>query len=68
VSVLVIVVSYELMHLRFRGARRSNATLPVSDLDEPLQVVLKANGEKSELFPTNLRSLFSYDSMSVLCL
>jgi len=43
-------------------ARRVNSVLrSPRDLGEPLAVVLKADGRKSELFPFDLRSLFSYD-------
>ncbi|CAE6446112.1 unnamed protein product [Rhizoctonia solani] len=43
-------------------ARRSNATLRSTNLDDPLAPVVKANGEESALAPQTLRQLFSYDS------
>ncbi|KAF8601632.1 hypothetical protein BDV93DRAFT_495491 [Ceratobasidium sp. AG-I] len=43
-------------------ARRSNATLRSTNLDDPLAPVVKANGEESALAPQNLRQLFSYDN------
>jgi len=43
-------------------ARRVNSVLrSPRDLNEPLAVVLKADGRKSELFPFDLKSLFLYD-------
>jgi len=47
----------------FSAARRSNARLPVTDLDEPLRVVLKADGTRSRWFPANLKSLCAYDGL-----
>ncbi|KAL5638186.1 hypothetical protein ACGC1H_005027 [Rhizoctonia solani] len=43
-------------------ARRSNATLRSTNLDDTLAPVVKANGEESALSPQTLRQLFSYDS------
>ncbi|QRV97884.1 THP2 domain protein [Ceratobasidium sp. AG-Ba] len=43
-------------------ARRSNATLRSTNLDDPLAPVVKPNGEESALAPETLRQLFSYDS------
>ncbi|KAG8762386.1 hypothetical protein FRC11_009616 [Ceratobasidium sp. 423] len=43
-------------------ARRSNATLRSTNLDDALAPVVKANGEESALAPQTLRQLFSYDS------
>ncbi|KAG8680314.1 hypothetical protein FRC08_016390, partial [Ceratobasidium sp. 394] len=43
-------------------ARRSNATLRSTNLDDPLAPVVKTNGEESALAPETLRQLFSYDS------
>jgi len=44
-------------------ARRVNSVLrSPRDLGEPLAIVLKADGRKSEVFPADLRSLFSYDA------
>jgi len=43
-------------------ARRANSVLRTPrDLSESLAVVLKADGNKSEFYPADLRSLFSYD-------
>jgi len=43
-------------------ARRVNSVLrSPRDLGEQLATVLKADGRKSEFFPADLRSLFSYD-------
>ncbi|KAF8678656.1 hypothetical protein RHS04_05208 [Rhizoctonia solani] len=43
-------------------ARRANATLRSTNLDDALAPVVKANGEESALAPQTLRQLFSYDS------
>jgi len=43
-------------------ARRTNALLRSTSLDEALAVVLKPDGCKSKLYPANLRSLFAYDA------
>ncbi|KAG8917330.1 hypothetical protein FRC03_010594 [Tulasnella sp. 419] len=42
-------------------ARRRNAALRASNLDDPLLVIVKPDGTESDLFPTDLRTLFSYD-------
>ena len=44
-----------------RLARKANARLDPTDLSEPLKVVLKLDGEKSEGYPADLRSLYDYD-------
>ncbi|CAE7131946.1 unnamed protein product [Rhizoctonia solani] len=46
----------------YSEARRSNASLRSTNLDDPLAPVVKANGEESALAPQTLRQLFSYDS------
>ncbi|KAF8222880.1 hypothetical protein L208DRAFT_1412747 [Tricholoma matsutake] len=42
-------------------ARAKNASIHMTDQDEPLAPVLKADGTRSELFPADLRTLLSYD-------
>ncbi|OBZ69690.1 hypothetical protein A0H81_10460 [Grifola frondosa] len=48
-------------------ARRANSVLCASNLDDPL-AVLKPDGTKSRLYPSDLRSLFSYESKSIQAL
>jgi len=43
-------------------SRRSNAILRASNLDDQLAIILKPNGEESEHFPHDLKTLFSYDN------
>jgi len=43
-------------------ARRANSVLRANNLDDPLTHVLKPDGTQSELFPADLRTLFSYDA------
>ncbi|OCH89883.1 hypothetical protein OBBRIDRAFT_793874 [Obba rivulosa] len=47
--------------LQNSSARRVNALLRGTNLDDTLGVVLKPDGSKSKLYPANLRSLFAYD-------
>ncbi|KAG5647112.1 hypothetical protein DXG03_001483, partial [Asterophora parasitica] len=42
-------------------ARAKNSHLQGRNLDEPLAPVLKPDGNKSQVFPADLRSLFCYD-------
>ncbi|KAI0918984.1 hypothetical protein AcW1_003516 [Taiwanofungus camphoratus] len=42
-------------------ARRVNSVLRTSNLDDHLAVILRPDGTKSDFYPVNLRSLFSYD-------
>lgn len=42
-------------------ARAKNASIHMTDQDEPLAPVSKADGTRSELFPADLRTLLSYD-------
>jgi hypothetical protein len=41
-------------------ARVKNTSIHAEDQDEPLVPILKADGTRSEWFPADLRSLFSY--------
>jgi len=43
-------------------ARRANSTLRSHNLDDPLEEILKTDGSRSELFPQDLKTLFTYDS------
>ncbi|KAI0079283.1 hypothetical protein K474DRAFT_1659352 [Panus rudis PR-1116 ss-1] len=43
-------------------ARRQNSNLQPDNLNDPLATVLKADGTKSLIYPTNLNSLFAYDA------
>ncbi|KIJ51305.1 hypothetical protein M422DRAFT_65312 [Sphaerobolus stellatus SS14] len=43
-------------------ARRANSVLRANNLDDPLTHVLKPDGTQSDIFPTDLRTLFSYDA------
>ncbi|KAI0717286.1 hypothetical protein C8T65DRAFT_572214 [Cerioporus squamosus] len=54
----------EVKHACRELARRKNAGLrpSPSNLNDPLEVVLKPDGTKSSLYPANLRSLFAYDN------
>jgi len=45
----------------YSEARRANAVLRASNLDDTLTAVVKMDGTKSELFPDTLRTLFGYD-------
>ncbi|GJJ08476.1 hypothetical protein Clacol_002694 [Clathrus columnatus] len=49
-----------------REARRANSGLRANNLDDPLARVLKPNGTESAMFPTDLRTLFGYDSNTAL--
>jgi hypothetical protein len=42
-------------------ARRLNSALSQENHGEPFALVVKADGMKSEYFPADLRTLFSYD-------
>ncbi|KAJ8514456.1 hypothetical protein ONZ45_g8009 [Pleurotus djamor] len=42
-------------------ARRDNSGIQDTDLDEPFQVILMDNGERSDVWPADLRSLFAYE-------
>ncbi|KAG6855986.1 hypothetical protein H0H87_008666 [Tephrocybe sp. NHM501043] len=42
-------------------ARARNSALETTNLDEPLMPILKLDGVPSNLYPADLRSLFSYD-------
>ncbi|KAG6902366.1 hypothetical protein C0995_000928 [Termitomyces sp. Mi166 len=42
-------------------ARARNSTLKTTNLDEPLMALYKLDGNKSNLYPADLRSLFAYD-------
>jgi hypothetical protein len=42
-------------------ARRANAMLRASNLDDPLAVIFTPDGDESPLFPRDLRTLFNYD-------
>ncbi|KZT72332.1 hypothetical protein DAEQUDRAFT_664319 [Daedalea quercina L-15889] len=41
-------------------ARSRNSALKTFNLDDPLDEVLKPDGTRCDLYPTNLRSLFAY--------
>jgi len=43
-------------------SRRANAILRASNLDDHLAIILKSNGDESEHFPQDLKTLFSYDN------
>lgn len=47
-------------------ARRANSVLRANNLDDPLTQVLKPDGTYSEIFPSDLRTLFSYDGETSL--
>ncbi|KAJ7076846.1 hypothetical protein B0H15DRAFT_573167 [Mycena belliarum] len=47
------------------AARKKNAGLRIQNLDESLAPVLRSDGTKGKLFPADLRSLLSYDSVHV---
>lgn len=50
-----------MFNLNYSEAKVKNANIHAEDQDEPLVQVLKADGTRSEWFPADLRSLFSYD-------
>jgi hypothetical protein len=56
----IIVISNSIRH-RFSASREQNAMLQSDSLDDPLHVILRPDGSLSELFPPDLRTLFSYD-------
>lgn len=47
-------------------ARIENASIQAINQDEPLASVLRADGTRSEMFPADLRTLFSYDCEGTL--
>lgn len=51
----------------FREARAQNATLDMSCEYEPLAIILAESGERSEYYPADLGSLFSYDGECLDC-
>lgn len=54
----------ELVSCLIRESRRSNALLRADRWTDPLHTIYKFDGTISELFPKDVRSLFSMDSTS----
>ena len=46
-------------------ARRANSILRTDNLQDQLEVVLKSDGTRSDVYPHNLHSLFNYDGQDI---
>lgn len=55
----IVIIRHALVNSE---ARRANSVLDAEYLDDPIAVVVKADGTKSGFYPADLRSLFSYDA------